>query len=68
MNKTNQVIAAVTRHALTGGGVAGIVSAHDDLLQFVSVVITGVGLVWSILEKIRRPATPPSAPANNSGT
>lgn len=68
MNKTNEVIGAVTRHALTGGGVAGVVASHDQIVQAASLAVTVLGLIWSIIEKIRRPASPPPTPTNNPGT
>lgn len=59
MNNTNAIAGSLTRHTLTAGGVAGLVSAQDDLLRLLSLIITTIGLVWSIYEKIRRPQAPP---------
>jgi len=44
-----------TRHAITGGGIAGIINAQDDIVQLVSLIVTVIGLAWSIWEKIHRP-------------
>ena len=52
--KTMQaMILGVIRHLLTWGG--GFLWAGDDLAQFVAAAATIVGLVWSVVEKRKRP-------------
>jgi hypothetical protein len=49
---TNAVAGSVTRHTMTAGGVAGLVSAQDDIIRLLSLLITVIGLGWSIWEKL----------------
>ena len=67
MNTTNQIAGSLARHTLTAGGAAGLVAAQDDLVRLASLVVTVIGLIWSIVEKLRRPAaaTPPAARPEN---
>lgn len=55
MNETtNSIAGSLTRHTLTGGGIAGLLSAQDDLLKLLSLLLTALGLAWSVWEKISR--------------
>jgi hypothetical protein len=49
---TNAVTGSLTRHTMTAGGVAGLISAQDDIIRLLSLVITVIGLGWSIWEKL----------------
>jgi hypothetical protein len=55
INYTRAIAASLTRHVLTAGGVAGVATSHDDVVRFISVLVTLGGLVWSIIEKLNRP-------------
>lgn len=62
-NTTNSVAGSITRHVMTGGGIAGVMSSQDQIIQAVSALITLLGIIWGIVEKVRRPRTnqePPS--------
>lgn len=60
---TNSIAGSLTRHTLTAGGVAGLVNAQDDLLKLASLILTAIGLAWSIWEKIsRNRQTSPTSP------
>lgn len=62
---TNSIAGAVARHGLTAGGVAGLVNAQDDILKFVSLLVTVIGLGWSIYEKLtRKPSGNPTNGVN----
>lgn len=56
MNQTNttNIAGSLTRHTMTAGGVAGLVGAQDDILRLVSLLVTIIGLFWSIWEKVSR--------------
>lgn len=56
---TNSVAGSLTRHTMTGVGAVGLAAAQDDILRLVSLLITVAGLIWSIVEKFKRPAPPP---------
>lgn len=70
MNSTTNAIAgSVTRHTLTGVGVAGMLESKNEIVQILSLLVTIIGLVLSIWEKKQRPpapvaATPPSPNPN----
>lgn len=53
---TASIAGSITRHAMTAGGVAGVATAPDLAIQILSLLITLAGLVWSIVEKLRRPS------------
>jgi hypothetical protein len=50
-------IKGLIRHGLTAGGGAGFALSSDELQQFLSGLITLLGIIWSIIEK-RKSAAP----------
>lgn len=63
MNSTNTpaIVGSVTRHAITGAGISGLVASSDDVIKLVSLLLTALGLGWSIWEKMTRKGGGPAA-------
>jgi hypothetical protein len=64
---TNSIAGSLTRHTLTAGGVAGLATTQDDLIKLLSLLVTVIGLVWSIWEKISRKGRGSSGEGSNAG-
>lgn len=49
-----QIVLGLLRHAMTALAPLGIALSDDALVQFATVIVTGVGLIWSAMRKVNR--------------
>lgn len=67
-DSTNSVAGSLARHTMTAGGAATLVSSQNEIIQAISLLITLLGLIWSIVEKFKRQPPPPSSSSSSSSS
>lgn len=46
-----QIIFGILRHLLTFGGGAGMVYSDNELMTVASIIVTVIGIIWSVINK-----------------
>ena len=53
VKRVQEIIGALVRHGLTGGGLVGVIS-EDEVKQLLGAIAALAGIVWSIWQKFQK--------------